>query len=689
MKYKYDLKDCGYVAPFLGNGNMTFQVDYEGAMQHMPDFKGIRNNSSLRIWQAGRRYLHKAQKDLISYGMFGHRINAELLSAEQELDTENARIVTECRYDGNINARTEIFAHHDFNLISVRKSVNAEYFFDYYLCAVTDKNELPELMTITNTSAGESGIDIEYTVGGGMYPYKGIIRVFAKGAGKPELTGNRVSFRACGESEFYILFCDNVDTDSYAPVSAEIKKAVQDKGFCGIFEAHRAKWAQYNSEGYVKLQDDKINSVYSTAQYHLKCFTTKWSLPVGLNDGSWHGKYFAFDEFYMLMGLLTSNHLGAAKKIPEFRAKTLDYAVERATAKINEPAARYPWETLENGTEGAINGFWHDHVFHMASISGGEYSYYKFSKDRDFLERYAYPVIKACASFYVNHMLYRTENGRLIVGKCTDLERLGSSRENAFMTTCGVIKTLRIFCEVSDILGVDSDKADEYKKLAEELLRCLPNNGERYIPYPGCDKISIGLLSGIYPFDVLEKDNPLQLKGIESYLESEGLAGNMYSVGTGVCSWYMTWKSLVFSRLFRGDEAYEAVKNAAKNSGNFGEMFEINDIETKTIYRPWFTTAAGMLIHSVNEMLLQYDGERILIAPAMPEAAGDFSFRLAAGDGLCVEASVDGGILKTLKVISESRAGESISVSLPPHISTNGTEFISVNNCVTVTISDK
>lgn len=686
MKYIYNSKDCGYVAPFLGNGTVTLQTDYEGAMHNKPDFIGIRNNSSLRIWQAGRRYLHKEQKDLISYGRFGQRINAHLLSAVQELDTQEAKSITECFYEGNITARTEIFVHHDYNLISVRKSVNTEYYFDYYLCGMTDENELPELMTIMNTSADESGIDIEYAVGGGMYPYKGIIRIFAIGAERPELVGNRVSFKATGEAEFYILFCDSLDTESFSEASAEIKEAVQSSGFDSIFEAHRAKWTEYNKEGYVKLQSEKINSVYGTAQYHLKCFTTKWSLPVGLNDGSWHGKYFAFDEFYMLMGLLTSNHIMAAKRIPEFRAKTLDYAIERASAKINEPAARYPWETLENGTEGAINGFWHDHIFHMACISCGEYYYYKFSKDRDFLERYGYPVIKACAAFYVNHMLYRTENGRLIVGKCTDLERLGSSRENAFMTTCGVIKTLLIFCEVSDILGTDAGKAAEYKKLAVELLECLPHNGERYIPYPDCDKISIGLLSGTYPFDVLEKDNPLQQKGIESYLESEGIVGNMYSVGTGVCSWYMTWKALVFARLCRSDEAYDAVVHAAENSGNFGEMYEINDTVTKTFYRPWFTTAAGMFVHSVNEMLLRYDGRRILIAPALPENAGDFSFRLAAGDDLCVEVSTAGGILKKLKVISETRAGEIISVILPAYIKS---ECSTVGSCISVKISNK
>ena len=676
MTYKSNVsaENSGYVAPVLGNGSISFQADYEGTMQHTPDFEGIRNNPDLRIWWAGRRYIHKEQKDLVSFGYFAQSIicggrEAKLKNFSQTLDTKAAVMQTECEYDGGINVQTQMFIHHDYNLIAVKKSINqrVKYSFDYHLCGVKETQKLPELMTVTARREEKDGIGIDYKIDAGMYPYQGTICLFCDAPAKMSAGESCFSLETDGGAAFYILLCDNVERGDYMEYTQRLKQEVLQKGFEELKREHSARWKQYLDEGYAVTDDEMINNAYQTAQYHLKCYTTGWSLPVGLNNGSWHGKCFAFDEFYMLMGLLTSNHLAAAKRIPVFRYNGLKYAVTRGSSPRYEAEAHYPWETLENGTEGAINGFWHDHVFHMASISCGEYYYYKFSGDKDFLKETAYPVIKCCVMFYINHMLYRTENG-LIVGKCTDLERLGSSRENAYMTTCGVIKTLLIFGEVSEILGTDEELAKKCRELAAELKRYLPNDGEKYIPYPGCPDTSIGLLSGIYPFDVVEPDNSMQLGGIESYLADENRVGNMYSVGTGVCSWYMTWKALVFARLQKKRQALEAIKNAVHNTGYFGEMYEINDMQTKTIYRPWFTTAAGMLVHSVNEMLLQYRDGRAYVAPALPEEIKNFSFKLAAYNGLCAEVMVKDGQLTELSVSSTDFAQDFIEVVIPQWI---------------------
>ena len=57
--------------------------------------------------------------------------------------------------------------------------------------------------------------------------------------------------------------------------------------------------------------------------------------------------------------------------------------------------------------------------------------------------------MRACAEFYLRHMVYRVEGGKTIIGRCTDWERLGSSVQNAYMTTCGVIRTLQVAAEAA------------------------------------------------------------------------------------------------------------------------------------------------------------------------------------------------------------------------------------------------
>ena len=77
-------------------------------------------------------------------------------------------------------------------------------------------------------------------------------------------------------------------------------------------------------------------------------------------------------------------------------------------------------------------------------------------------------------------------------------------------------------------------------------------------------------------------------------------------------------------------------------------MFEINE---QTVYmRPWFTTASGIFITAVNEMLLQSDGSTIKILPAFPHSE-NLSFKLAAKGGIVVEASVQNGNLEKVLVL--------------------------------------
>lgn len=676
MKYTMDgsKNDEFYVAPVMGNGNMAFQADYEGTMYAKPNFDTIRNNTDLRIWWSARRYMHKPDFNLVSFGCFGHQIEGAKGSAsyaEQFLDTENALMHTACKY-GNIKVDTELFIHHDFNLIAVKKSVEntQEFCFEYNLCDVKDIDKLPELMTVTKVSEQKDGVDIEYKIDAGMYPYEGVVRVF--GIGVAACTnGNKVILKAKNSGEFFVLFSDNVEREDYMEFSENIKKKALEIGFSAIKDEHVQKWKSYYDEGFAVIDDENINNAYNTAQYHLKCYTSDRSIPVGLNNGSWQGRYFAFDEFYMLMGLLTSNHMSAAAKIPKFRYDILEDALFRSSTRKNEVrGALYPWETLENGGEGAPRGFWLDHVFHMACISCGGYYYYKFTNDTDFLKECVYPVIKASSVFYMYNMIYKTDGGRVIVGKCTDLERLGSYRENAYMTTCGVIKTLLIFDEIAKILGCDDAFAAECRKTAEALKKDLPTDGKKYIPYSQCRETSIGLLGGTYPFDVIERNSELQNGGIKSYLESESRVGNMYSVGTGVCSWYMTWKAVVFARMNMKEETFEAIKNASRNTGYFGEMYEISDLSTKTVYRPWFTTAAGMLVHSVNEMLLQSDENIIYVAPSLPESIGSYSFRLSAYCGICVAVKVENRKLVKLRLTSDKKSVKNeFKIKIPDNLS--------------------
>ncbi len=655
-----------YVAPVLGNGSVSFQVDYEGTMMRDANNRDIHTNSDLRIWWAGRRYVHKPKKDFVSFGRFGQEVPGVLETYTQELDTDNAMVVTDCTYTGGSPVHTEVFVHCNEDLIAVKKQTKGQYSFVYYLCGMEDNNLLPELMTVTDVETSSNGVSVYYNIKAGMFPYEGVINLFCDSPAIVNWDGNKATLTVSGDAAFYIQFADNMDNEDYLAAAQKKKQNVLTAGYENLRSEHIAGWQAYYAEGSAQIGDVLVDQVYKTAQYHLKCYTTRWSVPVGLSNGNWHGKYFAFDEFYMLMGLLTSNHKNAARRVPEFRHKGLHTALFRASHPEHLKTARYPWETLENGTEGSISGFWYDHVFHMACIAGGAYQYYRFTNDLQFLRETGMPLIKACAQFYLDHMIYSVGENKAIIGKCTDLERLGAAHENAYMTTCGVIMNFEIFAEAAKLLGVDEAMAEECTKQAVALRNGLPVDGEKFVPYPGCTTTSIGLLSGTYPFDVIDRNDPRQWPGINEYLASEQKVGNMYATGTGVCAWYQTWKALVFARHGKSGETLNSIRAAAVNSGDFGEMYEINDRSTMTIYRPWFTTAAGMLVHAVNEMLLQQEGDTVYVGAALPESIRNFSFKLATNCGAVVEATAKNGVLTHLCITGVN--AEKLNVVLPFHI---------------------
>ena len=82
-------------------------------------------------------------------------------------------------------------------------------------------------------------------------------------------------------------------------------------------------------------------------------------------------------------------------------------------------------------------------------------------------------------------------------------------------------------------------------------------------------------------------------------------------------------------------------------------MFEIN--EPGILLRPWFTTAAGVYLSALQEMLLQSDGKSLFLLPAFPVQKEPVSFRLAAKGGAVVEATVVGEEITALRV--EMRPG--------------------------------
>jgi hypothetical protein len=621
-----------YIPPPIGNGQLSVMVDMEGIQRQ----KAWLHNMTPMIWWAGRRY-ETRMGELIPFGYIGQDTGT-VAEWRQTLDPIRACTETDCTYEDGRRIRTEAFVHLDLPVLAVRKTFSGTYTFTYTLAQPGADGVLPKQMRILPTPFA-NGVDINYEVLG-QKAYHGRVLLFSDCSAKVKVAGNRFSLTVeDGPASFFLVFVDTISHSDVARAALELREKATAEGFDGLFASHCASWADYWDEGYVRFPEGDLSDVYNTAQYHLRISTTPWSIPTGIFATHWHGKYFGFDEHFCYLGLATSGHLGISRNVPEFRHKGLPQAIHRAFSYFKQDntltGARYHWETDEHGGELAPSGFWLEHIFHTANIALSSWYQYRFTGDREFLAEKGYPVISRCADFYRTQHVYEFGE-RVIIGKCTDLERLGAGRENAYMTTCSAITTFEAAANAARVLGIDEDRAERWQFLADKLRESLPQANGQYVPYPNCPEKSVAVFAGTFPYPAVAVDDPRQERAIADFMIDEKTYGNMYPVGNSVCVWYAGWMGIAFARLGQLDRARICIEQAIGETNCFHEIFEISS----PAHHPWFTTAEGSFVQLVNECLIQSTEGEIRILP-WPEQ--DYAFKLPAIGGMTVEASIKSG----------------------------------------------
>jgi trehalose/maltose hydrolase-like predicted phosphorylase len=673
-----DSVPAGYVPPLVSNGSLNMLIDFQGGHNQKEYVKMIPG-----IYWAGRRY-GPVVDNLVPFGHFEHEISVngqDYGSPEkwtQNLNTKDAIVECHNEFKDDLIVETVVFTHLLHNLIVVKKKIlktssgssTVDFGFKYQFTPPGDDNQSPKRI-VSNCAWDGRTQSINFTYEADSYqPANGIVSIFSDKSITPVIDKNIVRLKSNINLEknrpfeitYFLIFADSMDGDDYIQRAGNLQKEVIKEGFEGMLNSHKNAWSAYWDESYVKLPDPILEKVYNTAQYHLRCNATKWSFPVGIFPTHWRGVFFGWDEMFCFQALASSNHLDISRRCPEFRKSVLPQAMKRV-AHYSKPGlsgnfgARYKWMSYEDDKrEASSPGFYQDHVFHMANISLSCWMQYEFSGDLEYLRTTGYPVIRECARFYVTHMVYEDSNGTMFVGKCTDLERLGPARLNPFLTTCGVIYTLEKAAKASGLLKSDEEESNEWKNIALKLKENLPQDSGRYIPYKGCKEKSVAVLAGLFPYPIFDKENQLQRNAVYDFVQSGRSSGNMYPVGTEICAWYAGKMASALSLLGDRQEPYRLLMGAAKGSGCFSELFEIN--EPKVSMHPWFSTASGNYIYAINQMLLQSKDDQIYIAPAVPDQWNDFSFRLACYGNIVTELILGEGHIKKLVLKYGNPLGE-------------------------------
>jgi hypothetical protein len=659
---------AGYVPPLISNGSLCMLIDYLGGQTQ----RSYVHMTPTIFWE-GHRY-GPPKDQLIPFGYFDADVSADgrklgvPATWSQTLDTASARVTCRNVYAGGLTIETEAFCPFSQDVVAVRKRVVAanpavrsvQLTFGYHFGS-------PRRVVCTPAwNAAAQRAEFRFTADAHQ-PCDGLVAVFADRPVAGAVDGRNAALTADvaldggrpAEVTFFLVFEDSLGGKAFVDRAAQAQTRLLAQGFDGLFADHRKAWAAYWNESYVRLPDAKLARAYCTAQYHLRANATKWSFPVGVFNTHWAGRFFGWDEMFCYQALVSSNHRDIARRGPEFRRAGLKIALDRA-AHYGKPGlygAHYPWETLEDGSEATPPGFWLEHVFHMSNIALAAWFQYLYTDDRAYLEKTGYPVIKECARFFLANMVCDLPDGRAVIGKCTDLERLGPAKSNPFMTSCGAIYTLESAAKAAAVLGADADEAAAWTLTAKKLRESLPVAKDRYVPYAGCRDESVASLGGLFPYPVFDETSAFQKNAVYNYVKNGRAFGNMYQMGTSVCAWYLGWMAAALAEVGDTAEPVKMLDEAADGAGCFGEMFEIN--EANVSRTPWFSTASGNVVYALNQMLVQNreDGQ-IRLMQGVPAAWRDYAFKLACHGDLAVEVEIKDGRLERLSLLPGDPARE-------------------------------
>ncbi len=295
---------------------------------------------------------------------------------------------------------------------------------------------------------------------------------------------------------------------------------------------------------------------------------------------------------------------------------------------------------------------------------------YRFTGDKEFLAKRAYPVIKGAAQFFVDFLVEDPRTGHLISTPSNSPE-IGGLVAGPTMDHQIIRSLLRSCIQAAEELNVD----EEFRKeLADLVPRIAPNQIGQHGQLqewledkdnPNNHHRHVSHLWGVHPgWEMTPRGTPELCAAAKKSLEFRG------DGGTG---WSLAWKINFWARFEDGERAYRLLSNLLTPGRTFPNMFDAHppfQIDGN------FGGAAG-----IAEMLLQSHAGEIAILPAWPSkvwptgsvnglrARGGLKVDIAWKDSRAVTATLQGTVSGSHKIrpprghqIAEITCGESIPV---------------------------
>jgi glycosyl hydrolase family 95/glycosyl hydrolase family 65 len=289
------------------------------------------------------------------------------------------------------------------------------------------------------------------------------------------------------------------------------------------------------------------------------------------------------------------------------------------------------------------------------------YLHWRYSMDREFLEKRAYPWIKDVAVFLDQIAIKeKNEKRKLLISSSPEI--YNNSREAWFSETTNfdlalIRWTYEKAGELANELGLE-EEADRWKQILSEWPDLTVDQETGFMFAPGFpyneSHRHFSHLMGFHPLGLVDfSKGDADKEIITNTLE------NLEKYGTDWWTGYsFSWQGNLYARAFDGDKAAAVLRLFAecfclKNS------FHVNGDQCKAghskfVYRPFTLEGNFAFASAIQEMLIQSHTDVIKLFPAIPSKWKDVKFdKLRAQGAFLISAQMEDGIVTFVTIQSE------------------------------------
>jgi alpha-L-fucosidase 2 len=446
-------------------------------------------------------------------------------------------------------------------------------------------------------------------------------------------------------------------------------------GFQAAYKSHGKWWMNFWSQSGISVPDSILNRQWYLEMYKLGAATGNGAPPISLqavwtaDNGKlppWKGDFHNdLNTQLSYWPSYSSNHLDQEigflnwleKNKPEFEKYTKQYF---QVSGLNVPGVA----TLT----GQPMGGWIQYSFGptvSAWLAHHFYLHWRYSMDREFLDKKAYPWIKEVAE-YLEAISVTDTNGLRRLPLSSSPEIYDNSRNAWFtdMTNFDLGLVRWTFIKASELAGVlgRTSEAEHWESVLSQWpeFDIDPESGFTYAmgkPYNESHRHFSHLIA-FHPLGLIDMS-----KGETDQQIIKSTIATLDKVGPDQwCGYSYSWLGNIKARAFDGRGAAEALRIFAadfclKNS------FHVNGDQSgtgksKMTYRPFTLEGNFAFAAGVQEMLIQSHTGVIRIFPAIPEEWKDARFSTLRTEGaFLVSAKLENGEVTVVDILCE-KGGE-------------------------------